>query len=232
MTTLVKMEKKSGHDLRLAFPCTIQIAGYSMSGKSTLAGSIVKNRKRIFKEKVDRVYWLYGEWQPLYENLQTEDANIIFTKENNDILDALESGERFMCVIDDRTLETLSNNTDILSFFIQKSHHKEAVFLWLTHAIFLPKCRLIQINASYCIVLKMLRDSSSILRLGYQLCPTNPKFIYEAYQYSVNKKPYAHILFLFHPSDAPGTRIRTSIFFWERDFEIIRPKDGSCNQGF
>lgn len=170
--------------------------------------------------------------QPLYETIQEEDSSILFTEDTQDVLDVLETGEPSIVIIDDRTLQALSNNTDLLSWFLQKSHHKQAVFIWLTHAIFLPKCRLIQINSTYCIVFKMLRDSSSIYRLGYQLMPTNSKFIYEAYKYAVNKKPYSYIMFLFHPSDAKNTRIRTSLFFWEKDFEIIRPQNAASNDPF
>lgn len=225
------MAKNQAVDLRLAFPCTIQVSGYSQAGKSYLAAKIVKHRKRLFKKKVDKVIWLYSEMQPLYETLQQEESEITFTKDNQDVLDELESGEPVIVVLDDQTIQTLANNSSLLTFFVQSSHHKQAVFIWLTHAIFLPKCRLIQINSTYLVVFRMLRDSSSIYRLGYQLMPSSPKTIYEAYRYSVNKNSYSYIFFLFHPSDVAGTRIRTSLFFWEKDFEIIQT-NGTNNEAF
>lgn len=197
-----------------------------------MAAKIIKHRERLFKEPIDDIVWVYGEWQELYEKLQIEEPSIKFTQDKDDALQVLESDSKCLIILDDRTVETLANNSDLLAYFVQKSHHRAAVFLWLTHAIFLPKCRLAQINATYCIVLRMLRDSSAIFRLGYQLLPTNPKFIYEAYRYAVNKKPYSYILFCFHPTDPVGTRIRTSAFFWEDDFELIRPKNGVGDETF
>lgn len=181
---------------------------------------------------MDKVIWLYSEMQPLYEKLQLEDPSIIFTKDNQDVFDEIELGEPVIVILDDQTVQALTNITNLLTFFVQSAHHKHAVFIWLTHAIFIPKCRLIQINSTYLVVFKMLRDSSSIYRLGYQLMPSSPKFIYEAYRYAVNKKPYSYIFFLFHPSDASGTRVRTSLFFWEKDFEIIQAQNGSDYETF
>lgn len=125
---------------------------------------------------------MYDQYQKTYDELKEADENVVFTNDLDDVDKLIENVDAAIVVYDDRVLDLISNNTDILSFILQKGHHKNLVLILLTQAIFLPKCRLIQINVHYLITFKLLRDSSSILRLGYQILPRNSRFLYDAYE--------------------------------------------------
>jgi hypothetical protein len=219
-------------DLRLQCPCVIQTCGYSSSGKSVLTADMVRNRHRLFTHTFSRVLWLYSQWQPLYDQLQLDVPEIIFIKSIKEAEKYIEEPKpnkpppSVLLVADDMVLEIIgNNNNDFLSYALQKSHHRNVTVIVLTQALFLPKARLLQINSQYILCMQLNRDSSSILRLGCQLMPMNPRFVYKAYKHSVLRKKFAHFLIDSHALQDDIARYRSTVFYWDKSLLLYEPQN-------
>jgi len=62
-------------------PCTMLVSGPTGCGKTALVSEFVK--RKLFEPIIERVIWMYSEWQPIYENLQ-KIGQIEFIKNTNE----------------------------------------------------------------------------------------------------------------------------------------------------
>jgi len=210
-------------DLRFQSPCSIQLAGVSNSGKTFLTAQIIENRDRLFTQTFDKIVFLYREWQPLYDKLEKEQG-VLFTSSLDEVEEHSRSPEPVLIILDDVVMDLISNSKEILPYFLSRSHHGNNTVMILTQAIFLPNARLMQINCQYLILFKLARDSSSVLRLGCQIHPLSPRFLYNVYLDVVEKKPFAHLVIDSTSTQSPLARFRSSVFYWEPDFLLYSPK--------
>lgn len=196
-----------------------------MSGKTTLAKNIYYHKDRLFTIPPELTIWIYQEIEEWHSDFKDRD-DVIFLNDFDEVKRHLETEERTVMIIaDDRTSYMLRKNSDMLTYFLEKVHHNNLIFVCVLHAIFVPNCRLANLQTSYLIITKMIRDVSSILRLSFQLKPLNTKFVYNAYMHAVSKAPFSHFVICLHAKDSELTRYRSTIFFWE-DLTIYLPGNG------
>ena len=211
-------------DLRLKAPSCLQICGISQSGKSYLTAQIIRERQRLFTEEFQTIIWIFREYQPLYDKLKLEFSNIIFSKDLKEAEPYLQSTDHVLLVLDDCLMDLIHSSSKFLPYFIQGSHHQNNTIVLLTQTIFVPNNRIVQLNCHYIILLTMARDSSSVLRLAYQISPLRPKFVYLAYKDAINREPYGHLLIDSFPHQQEIARYRSSVFFWKDNFVLYSPK--------
>lgn len=201
-------------DPRLRVPCSIQVCGSSMSGKSSICKKIILNKERLFKKPPEIIIWVYQEAQDLHEELMNR-PDVIFTKDIEDIYTYMDGTQVVMIIVDDRITSILKNSHDIIKLMVQKTHHYQLIFVLVLHAIFVKDLRLANLQTSYLVITKLLRDYSSVYRLSYQLNPLNPKLVYSAYEHTARRQKYVDFCICLHSENDERTRYRSSIFFWE-----------------
>ena len=66
----------------------IIVSGCSGSGKSTLIQKIIKHANTLFDRKPDKIIFIYNHWQPLYQTIEKDTENMLFTNKipNEDTL--------------------------------------------------------------------------------------------------------------------------------------------------
>lgn len=193
-----------------------------MTGKSQICKKIILNKDRLFARPPEVCVWVYQEYdEDLHSELQELDY-VVFTKELSDIYQFMDGKRVVLVVVDDRVTTILKNSADIIKLFVQTTHHYSLIFILVLHAIFIKDLRLANLQTSYLILTKALRDPSSTFRLSYQLDPLNPKFMYSAYLRAIKKKKFVDFCICMHVEDDERTKYRSSVFFWE-GIEIYLP---------
>lgn len=210
-------------DLRLVSPCSIQLAGVSQSGKSTICKKIVLNKDRLFTTPPVLTIWVYEQPQGLHDELSDRD-DVIFVKNLDEAKEHIDGERMVMLIVDDKISSILKSNADIIKYMTATVHHQNVIFVLILHSIFVKNLRLANLQANYLILMALHRDLSSIFRLSYQMLPFNSKFVYSAYMHSIANKQYPHFVIALHPKDDSRTRYRSNLFFWEECI-LFLPKD-------
>ena len=86
-------------------PSTCIVAGPTSSGKSSYVFKVLKHVDGVFTKKVDKTYYAYGVYQPLYDDMKKNIPNIEFenavpTKETLETCAMQEPGHKLL-IIDD-----------------------------------------------------------------------------------------------------------------------------------
>lgn len=143
------------------------------SGKSVLVAKIIRHRYRLFTHALKTVLFVYTEWQLVYDEIQDNDVNVHFLNNPSEVEPFIDGDEKLLIIYGDQVQDLISSskNKTALSYALQKSHHRGLVFIFLTQSLFLANCRLLQINVHYLIIFRLIRDNSSIYKIGYQILP-------------------------------------------------------------
>ena len=85
-------------DFTIPHPCNIIIAGATGSGKTFLTLELINRRWEAFSEPLQKVVYVYREFQDAFIDLQTKDSNVRFT---NDLLEIENLTGPLLLIIDD-----------------------------------------------------------------------------------------------------------------------------------
>ena len=64
--------------IKFESPSTCIVAGPTSSGKSSYVFKVLKHVDGVFTKKVDKIYYAYGVYQPLYDDMKKNIPNIEF----------------------------------------------------------------------------------------------------------------------------------------------------------
>lgn len=125
-------------DFTLHCPFSITLAGPTCSGKTFFTFNFIERRHEITSERLEKVIYVYGEYQEKFKEFGERNPDVIFT----DNLENLPSITEKNCLIilDDMMLNfENSKNGMITELFIRGAHHrKQSVIL------------ILQVNRLYC----------------------------------------------------------------------------------
>lgn len=191
-------------------PSNIFIVGPTGSGKTQFMESAL--RLGQFDPPPERLVWVYAEWQPAYERLQTQARHglivglneIEFVKDNTDyeeIYNAMSPSKRNMLVLDDQMTEAKSNADHLANLFVKGSHHRNITVILMLQNMFEKGMRTASLNTQYMVLLKNPRDRSQIGKLADQLMPNNRRFLVNAYE-DATQLAHSHLILDFQ-QDTP-----------------------------
>ncbi|KAF4524512.1 hypothetical protein B566_EDAN011523 [Ephemera danica] len=190
-------------DPRWKHPFTAVVSGPTCSGKSALLQRLIENSVKVFDTTFRKIVWCYALWHP---NLNIESVQFQKGIEGLDILD---SKEPVLIVLDDLMQEI---DESIVSLFTRGCHHQNRSVILITQNMFHQKKgqRDIALNTHYMLLFRNPRDAAQVAFLARQVCPTNPKFLIDAYK-DATSRPYGYLLCDFKQDTPDEFRYRSNI---------------------
>jgi len=184
----------------LPHPCLMSLCGPTAAGKSTVAFEIIRRRKELFAEPIEKVTYVYTEYQPKFSELEASDRNIRFTKDLNEI-DQIKSGPHLV-ILDDLQQELTTDKKMrelVTQFFLRKSHHRGISCCLLLQNPFAKNLRDINLNSQVMLIWDYARDRSVMSHIAKQICPGQTKFLQQAYEDAVTRSEFGYLVLIFHP---------------------------------
>ena len=201
------MEKE--YDLRFQAPFTMQVVGGTSSGKSFWTKRLLENASQMIYPPVDKTIYCYGEWQPMFEEME----NVEFVRGLTANLVSRENLAGHTCLVIDDLSDELDEKL-IGSLFSKLSHHRNISIIFLLNNLYyrgLKNMRDISLNTHYLVLFKTARDQSSIATIARQMLGKNYKLMLSAYEDAVQQK-YGYLLVDSKPATPDIIRLRTKIF--------------------
>lgn len=199
-------------------PFTLQGIGPSGSGKSYWVKRLLD--ENMIKPKPDNIVYLYGEYQPLFDQM----SGVTF-HENvpKGIYESFDRKLNNLLVLDD-LMECKAAEDIILKIFTMGSHHRNISCIVLGHNIFPknPKFRTISLNTNFLVLFKNARDRMQIHRLGSQMMIRQT--LSEAYNDAVNLSKYGYLVLDLRNSCDENQRLKTNVFPSDKYTIVYQPK--------
>ena len=194
-------------DFRLQCNKILVVAGPSHAGKTVFTLKLLDKRHEIFKERINRVIWCYGIYQPtLIQELQQRKFE---TYKGIISVDDIEAND--IVVLDDLLRES-KNSQDVTDMFTRAAHHKRCFIIFIMQNLFPPgkEARTRNLNTHYYAIFKNPRDKSQFEILARQVAPRGSKGLIEIYQ-AATEKPHGYLFIDFTQECPEEFRFRTNI---------------------
>ena len=222
-----KWKKKNmgeSHDLRLQGPLTCQLLGGTGVGKSTFAKRLCEHRDKMITPKVDKIIWVYGEWQKMFETM----SDVQFVRGiSEESLSRDKLGAHTLIFLDDVADEI--DPTFAGNLFSKISHHRMVSVILLLNSLFyneLKTMRLISQNTQYYVVFKSPRNRMSLATMARQMFGgNNSKLLMQAYN-EATKEKFSYLLIDLKTDDSV-IQFRSHIFPGENTICYVSRHHGS-----
>lgn len=193
---------------------SIALVGASCSGKTVMLLSMIKNKS--FEHKVENALCCYLVKQPIYDEMAKYVPNFVLHQGLPDkafVDEFLEENHGHTLIIIDDLGHILGSNPDIASYFSVGTHHRNFTLVIMLQQLYFKgvHSKLIQLNTSYLVLFRQLRDVSQVGILARQMYPTNWKEFMKIYEDATNE-PYGYLVVNTHPQSNPDLRLLTKIF--------------------
>ena len=192
---------------------TIMVTGPSKSGKSYWLFKLLKNRQVMFTEPVYRVYYHYGIYQSLFDEMKSEIDGIIFKEGMPETIENLGHGNKHSILILDDLMLQICNNKDAASLFVMGSHHRNLTIIYLSQNLFAggSMSRTISLNCEYMCLFKNIRDMRQVTVLGSQIFPGKSNSFLESYKNAISN-PFGYLFIDLVNTTEDIVRVRAKIF--------------------
>ena len=204
-------------ELKFHCPFTCQISGSTGSGKSWFVSNFLRNLSDVVDCDIDRIIYIHGEHQPLYDELQRDIENIEFIHLKDDTLaEHIPLSGPALIVLDDLYCELRKSKT-LIKLFSKYSHHRNLSVIFIQQVLFVkePNIKELSQNSHYLILFRNLRDKSNIKFLARQIEPTKCDFFVDSY-IDATKKKFGYFVCDQHPQSLDPLRYRTDIIPLEK----------------
>lgn len=186
------------------FSCII--AGPSRAGKSFWIKKLITNIDQMIKPSIDKIYYCYSEWQPLFDTYD----NVYF---HHGIIkiDELNKSKNNLVIVDDLVSDIDQNLEDV---FTKLSHHRNVSIIFITQNLFQKSSHLrtMSLNASYIVLFKNPRDVNQVGYLARQMFPPKQsQFLQEAFR-DATSISYGYLFIDLKQETEELLRIRTGIY--------------------
>jgi len=193
--------------------CNIIISGCAMSGKTHFTANVLRHASDMFITPPGKMIYIYSHWQPIYDQLEKECANIEFMKHIPDESDltAMTDGFKHSLLIADDKLAELNAGKETSALFTRLSHHLGmSTILLLQNATLSGKSSSdITKNCHYNVLMKSGRDRHFVRSLGVAIA--DYKNLMYAYD-DATKKPHSYLVLNTHPKSTSDLRYYSQIF--------------------
>lgn len=218
------LNEKRAYDARFKCFFRMLLAGPSGSGKTSWICNFIKHRVDLMDIQPAKILFFYHVWQPSYAELK----EVATFKKGIPSIEDIENLEEYseiggsLVVIDD---QALSINKEIATIFTVTARHTSVSLVLLAQNLFAKQSffRDISLQSTYMVLFKNPRDKSAIKYLASQINPSNTAYVWEAYNFALDK-PYSYILIDLHQQTDDRMRLKTNIFPREGPLTVFVPK--------
>ena len=191
-------------------PFRCYISGPSCCGKTELLQKILLNYNSLINKPIDRIVFCYSVWQEKYDLLKY--LPIEFNQ-------GLKKSEEFdpqmnnLLILDD-LMQSCKDSMDIFNLFSVDSHHRNISVFLVSQNIYTKGkfTRDLNLNSSYIILFKNLRDQTQINVLARQMFPGKAKeFLKIIEDANLSDNGYGYIFLDLNPNTSPDFRIQGNI---------------------
>ena len=184
--SLINYKTVSNDDLRLRTPFRMTISGPSGSGKTQWLHRFIKYRDQITDHKFDIIMIVYGEYEPLFDQIKKEFPEIVWCEgfSHEAITNHLQvTGVKKLLIIDD-LLQEVANDKFFHTFYIRRSHHWDMSILFTTQYLHEKGLRLVNLNTTHYILFRSFHDETAVRIVGLQIYPSKWRSFMEIYKHA------------------------------------------------
>jgi hypothetical protein len=201
------LNKEEEYVFKHPFRC--YIAGPSCCGKTELLQKILINLSTLIDKPIEKITFCYSVWQNKYEILKYLNIPIEF---HLGLIKATEfdSSINNLLILDD-LMQECKDSIEIYNLFSVDSHHRNiSVFLVSQNIYTKGKCtRDLNLNSSYMILFKNLRDVTQINNLSRQMFPKRSKEFMQVFEDATSaENGYGYLLLDLNPNTMSDMRIQ------------------------
>jgi hypothetical protein len=208
--------KMTTYDLRFKNNFTMIVCGPSFSGKTDLCFRIMELQERLYEKPPGNVYYCYKLFQPKFAAKKHLVHEYIEGLPDLPKLRAIsEQSPNSTVYIDDLAPEA---DKETAEMFTVASHHLGINFVFVQHTIFSknPVFREMALNATYMVLFKNPRDSSSFATLARQFSPERWRALTAAYK-TATETPYSYFFMDWNQVTPEKIRFRSNVLFEEEE---------------
>ena len=191
----------------------MMVTGPSASGKTEWTRKLLLST--LIQPPSERIIWCYGQWQPLYEDLQKKLPSIEFVHGIPEYLNSsqfINPSQRNLIVFDDLMTEAKCDQR-IADIFTRGSHHRNLSCVYLTQNIF-PQgkaCRDIALNTQYLVLFNNPIDRQQVATLARRIYPSTSAMFMKRFE-DYTSRPYGYLVVDLKPNTIEQDRLKTDIF--------------------
>ena len=201
--------------LALRHPFTMMVAACTGGGKTWFVKNLLENRQQWISPTPQRIIWIYGQWQPLYVEMQRIIPGLEFVKgipANIEDEQFLNPAIRNLIVIDDLMSEA-SNDKRICDLFTKGSHHRNLSVICLVQNLYYQgkESRTMSLNSQYLVLFNNPRDQQQVMVLARQMYPGQSEKFLSSYKMATSK-PYGYLAIDLKPDTPNDKRLWPNVF--------------------
>ena len=206
-------------------PFSMMVTGPSQSGKTEWTRKLLLSS--LIQPFPQRILWCFGQWQPLYEELQKRIPYIEFVHGIPDHLHSpqfINAGTRNLIILDDLMTEAKCDQR-IADLFTKGSHHRNISIVYLTQNVF-PQgkaCRDIALNTQYLVLFNNPIDRHQVATLARRIYPSTSVTFMKRFE-EATSRPYGYLVVDLKSSTPEQDRLRTNIFE-SQDQQVFEPTE-------
>ena len=206
-------------------PFSMMVMGPSQSGKTEWTRKLLL--LPLIQPPPERILWCFGQWQPLYEELQKRIPYIEFVHGIPDHLHSpqfINAGTRNLIILDDLMTEAKCDQR-IADLFTKGSHHRNISIVYLTQNVF-PQgkvCRDIALNMQYLVLFNNPIDRQQVVTLARRIYPSTSVTFMKRFE-EATSRPYGYLVVDLKSSTSEQDRLLTNIFE-SQDQQVFEPTD-------
>ena len=210
-----KINNFTENGLKLRHPFTMMVAACTGGGKTWFVKDLLENREQWISPAPQRIIWIYGQWQPLYAEMQRIIPGMEFVKgipANIEDEQFLNPAIRNLIVIDELMSEA-SNDKRICDLFTKGSHHRNLSVICLVQNLYYQgkESRTMSLNSQYLVLFNNPRDQQQITVLARQMYPGQSEKFLSTYRMATSK-PFGYLLIDLKPDTPNDKRLWPNVF--------------------
>ena len=194
-------------------PFSMVVTGPSGSGKTEWTRKVLLSS--LIQPPPERILWCFGQWQPLYDDIQKRIPWIEFVHGIPDYLSSsqyIDVSKRNLLIFDDLMTEAKCDQK-IADLFTKGSHHRNISIVYLTQNLF-PQgkaCRDIALNTQYLVLFNNPIDRQQVATLARRIYPSTSAIFMKRFEQATSR-PYGYLVVDLKSSTPEQDRLHTDIF--------------------
>lgn len=195
--------------MRFILPFRMCVSGSSNVGKTTFVCKLLLNRNKLFVgEAIKKIIWCCRDKNFFPHELKNK--NIVI---HEGLIPVVDVPENSLVVYDDLMLE-IGNSKDVCELLTVNSSHRKISVIVLTQNLYHSSVygKTMQLNFSYNVIFKNLRDRGQIKTFLRQAEPDSWRALWENVYKSVLSRPYSYLVVDFTPKTNDIFRFTSDIF--------------------